>query len=165
MTTVAYRDGIMAADSCVTYGAIIMPCNITKVTKFANGSIFAYSGTIELGELLKRELARCIHEQDGILPDCDIDRQDNAFSAAIVQPDGEVLFHEGRTWIQMDVPYFALGSGKDYAYAAMYLGASAEQAVKCACTLDLNSGGKIKKVKIPWETERSSIQQIWGVIK
>jgi len=45
-------------------------------------------------------------------------------------------------------PYFAVGSGQQFATAAMYMGATAEEAVKVAMALDPNTGGDIQTLKL-----------------
>lgn len=45
-------------------------------------------------------------------------------------------------------PFFAIGSGCDFATAAMYLGRSAEQAVRIACSFLNNCGGEIQTISL-----------------
>ena len=44
--------------------------------------------------------------------------------------------------------FYAWGSGRSSALAALYMGASAEQAVEIACKVDNFSGGKVTSVRI-----------------
>ncbi len=43
---------------------------------------------------------------------------------------------------------FAMGSGREFAYGALSMGASASQAVKIACKYDPRSGGKVKEISL-----------------
>jgi ATP-dependent protease HslVU (ClpYQ) peptidase subunit len=164
MTTIAYRDGVLAADSQVTWGPTVMPCKIKKISRLPNGSLYGFCGTVELGEIMRRSLVEIgSAEGGGVLEDRrDLDKE--AFEGVIIQPDGETLFFENRTWIRMDVPYLAMGTGKEHAYGALALGASAKQAVKAAVKLDPNSGGRVISLEIPFEGKRSYVEQCWEPI-
>ena len=160
MTTVAYRDGILAADTMVTYGATLIPFKYKKISKLPNGSLYGFSGNLEIGEIMKRRLIN-VGEHDGILEDS-ADLKGEAFEAIIVQPDGDLMFFENRTWIRLNIPYVAMGSGKEHAFGAMHVGASAKQAVKASIDLDPNTGGRVTWIVAPkWEGERSRVEQCW----
>lgn len=45
-------------------------------------------------------------------------------------------------------PFYAIGSGCDFATTAMYLGRSAEQAVRIACEFINNCGGEIQTISL-----------------
>lgn len=45
-----------------------------------------------------------------------------------------------RIYTRINHPYWAIGSGADYALAAMHCGRTAAQAVRLASKLDINSG-------------------------
>jgi ATP-dependent protease HslVU (ClpYQ) peptidase subunit len=66
----------------------------------------------------------------------------------MVYTDGRVLYYNEAS----DRPTaiegpFAIGSGEDFALAAMYLGKTAEEAVRTAEALDIFTGGKIHTYK------------------
>jgi 20S proteasome alpha/beta subunit len=137
MTTIAYRDGILAGDTRVTTEDLVSPEKIRKVFKLRNGCLFAHCGDAEEGELLKRSIMR-----SGPMPKL----KDS--DAICIMPDGAVLFTEGLTWSKIDAPFIALGSGKQFAYGAMQVGASAADAVRAACKLDKHSGLPIQTVRL-----------------
>jgi ATP-dependent protease HslVU (ClpYQ) peptidase subunit len=161
LTTIAYRDGILAADSQVTWGPTVMPCKLKKISKLPNGALFGFCGSLELGEIMRRHLIDIGSvEGGGVLEDRrDLDKEN--FEGVIIQPDGVTLFFENRSWIRLSVPYLAMGSGKEHAYGALDVGASAKQAVKTATKLDPNTGGKIISLSIPWDKPRSYAKQQW----
>jgi hypothetical protein len=138
-----------------------MPCKLKKISKLPNGALFGFCGSLELGEIMKRHLINIgSNEGGGVLEDrSDLDKEN--FEGIIIQPDGTTLFFENRTWIRLSVPYLAMGSGKEHAYGALYLGASSKQAVKAATVLDPNSGGKIITLSIPWDGGSSYVEQCW----
>ena len=158
MTTVVYRDGVLAADTQITYGATIMPCKVKKLTKLPNGSLFGYCGAVELGEIMKKSLI-AIGQSDGVLEDRrDLDKEN--FEGILVQPNGDTLFFENRSWINVKVPYVAMGSGKEHAYGALACGASAKQAVRASILLDPGSGGKVQAISIPWDKPQAYVEQM-----
>lgn len=158
MTTVVYRDGILAADTQITYGATIMPCKIKKLTKLPNGALFGYCGSVELGEIMKKSLIN-IGQSDGVLEDRrDLDKEN--FEGILVTPEGRTLFFENRSWVSVEVPYVAMGSGKEHAYGALALGASAKQAVRAAILLDPGTGGKVQAISIPWDKPQAYVEKM-----
>lgn len=111
----------------------------TKIFKI-NGHLVGFSGRADTSALLrywfengaKPEEWPDPYEDD---PDC---------SMIVVTPDGKVMYYERFPIpIIMENEYFALGSGRDYALAALELGCSPERAVEVACSLDLYSGNGI----------------------
>lgn len=157
MTTVAYRDGILAADTQITYGATLLQGSYQKIHKLSNGALYGFCGSLEAGEFMRRHLIQ-VGKGKGHLED--IDLRDENYEAIIVQPDGKTYFFEKRIWSRLKLPYVAMGTGKEHAFGAMFVGASAKQAVKAAIKLDPNTGGKVKWVTCPnWEGERSYAEQ------
>lgn len=164
MTTVVYRDGVLAADTMITYGTTLMPGSTKKIHKLPNGALYGFTGSLEIGEVMRRHLVD-VGQTSGVLEDRH-DLKDENFEALVVQPDGTTLFFENRTWMILKLPYVAMGSGKDYAYGALELGASAKQAVKAAKALDANTGGRIVTLKAhAWKGSQSSVEQVWTEIE
>jgi 20S proteasome alpha/beta subunit len=53
---------------------------------------------------------------------------------------------DGDYWEQLDRPFYAIGSGRDFAMGAMQAGASAERAIEVACELDAYSSKPVEVV-------------------
>jgi ATP-dependent protease HslVU (ClpYQ) peptidase subunit len=160
MTTIAYRDGVLAGDTLLSYGPTQMPGHFRKVHKLGNGALYGFAGSAEVGEIMRRRLIN-IGQNDGILEDA-TDLKGEPFEAILVQPDGETFFFENRTWCRLEFPYVAMGSGKEHAMGAMHVGASAKQAVKAAITLDSATGGKVQWHECSkWEGDRSRAEQVF----
>jgi len=154
MTTIVYRDGILAADSRVSYGSAIIPGTIRKVQRLSNGALYGFSGSVEVGEIMRRRVSKASDEMAPL--EDEVDLKGESFEALIIQPDGGVLCFENRTWMEFKCPYIAMGSGRDFAYGALAMGASAKQAIKAAAALDPGTGGRIVSLKAPyWEGKRS----------
>jgi ATP-dependent protease HslVU (ClpYQ) peptidase subunit len=68
--------------------------------------------------------------------------------ALVIRPDGTAWFYEGSNSPLQICGKAAIGSGGDFALAAMATGANAIEAVKIAEQLDIYCGGEIKSLKL-----------------
>lgn len=135
MTTIAYRDGILAADGRTTYGDTIFSDQSRKIHRLSDGALFALCGDVAYVQ----PMLDALEDDEAELP------QGEGFTAVIVEKDGKVRLYEGKGgYIALDASYYAFGSGEEYAIGAMDMGASAEEAVRVACGRDLGSGGDIQ---------------------
>ena len=127
MTVIAYRNGIMAADSCVSQGSMAVG-TMPKIVKTPGGWLAGGAGLAKtIREFLKwadKDFAPA-HRPKAKAAD---------LSGIAVSPEGVVFFYEDE-WdaFTIDGPYHAIGSGGDAALIAMDMGASAKRAVKAAC--------------------------------
>jgi ATP-dependent protease HslVU (ClpYQ) peptidase subunit len=138
MTTLAYRDGELATDSRITSGDMIISDTRKKVHRLRDGSILAWSGSVQQAELLLRAMRKTgtkIPKLDDI-------------SALHLRTDGTLWEYEGEAWVKQDPGYYATGSGSAYAFAAMDAGASAKEAVRIAIKRDAASGGRVQSLKL-----------------
>jgi len=60
---------------------------------------------------------------------------------------GHLYRHVSGAFLRTSHKQWAVGSGRDYALAAMYLGKTAKQAVAIAMHFDNNTGGRIVEVR------------------
>ena len=140
MTTIAYKDGVIAYDSQVTRGDVITYDDYEKCLE-RNGVKFFCSGAVS-------DYQKLVDVYFGAKPEGSID-----VSAIVL--DGESLMlvavdSDTGLWkspIMLDRPY-AIGSGTPYAFAAMDMGATAYQAVEMAARRDTSTGGMIRTVAI-----------------
>ena len=130
MTTIAYRDGVLAGDSATSGdGNVIGRC--AKVHRI-RGRLVGLCGPIEDGETFRLWL------KAGAKPKAKPDEPlDDDFLALVVEPDGRVVEY-GRRLVSVgyEAPFYAIGSGGALALGAMAAGASAEEAVRIACRFD-----------------------------
>ena len=137
MTTIAYKDGVIAYESRQTRGDFISSDNENKKTA-KDGVLFFIAGRIgESKKLIDAYLCG------------DIEHDNNVW--ALVVDNGVVYstgFTDGKLWRCEENNNYAIGSGCDYAIGAMDAGATAKEAVKIAIGRDPFSGGKIKSYKI-----------------
>lgn len=135
MTTIAYRDGIMAADSLRT-GSNWRMGTSRKVSKAADGSIAGATGTAAWNQSFLKWF------EDGRRGDPPSSPEDSG--AFVVEADGTMKrFHSAGWEVMADLPFWSDGSGDGFAMGAMQFGATAEQAVKAASAWDTKTGGEI----------------------
>ncbi len=131
MTTVAYRDGVLAADSQAT-NADLRTGTAQKVFGLHDGSLAAGLGAacqaLPLIEWLR-------NGKQG-------ERPPTGDGAVIhVEADDKITVYDSGGWQELDrQPFRAWGSGAGLALGAMSAGASAEEAVAIAIRFDIYSG-------------------------
>lgn len=143
MTTLAYRDGELATDGRVTAGDMIVSDKRRKVHRLRDGSIMAWSGSVQQAELLLQAMRKSSRGRHPKLDD---------ISALHLRIDGSLWEYEGEAWVKQDPGFYATGSGSPYAFAAMDAGASAKEAVRIAIKRDANSGGRVQSLKLRTKT-------------
>jgi ATP-dependent protease HslVU (ClpYQ) peptidase subunit len=135
VTTIAYRDGVLAADSLVTEGNRRVGM-VTKV--FAkNGVVAACAGCLAHMHAFRDWFLNGMSGDPPSLLNGDSE------SDAIIIYRGRVVTWSKLGWDMMRSDFYAIGSGAGPALGAMAAGATAEQAVVAAITLDVWSGGDI----------------------
>lgn len=140
MTTIVYRDGVLAADSVVgSSGWRMGHCN--KIAVRDDGAAMGVSG----------EWAVSVAAQRWFLSGCQGDAPAGDYKAIVADADGASLLEDGVIGVPCTflVPgALAIGCGWPAALAAMLMGADAVKAVEIACMLDPNSGGEITHVVV-----------------
>lgn len=135
MTTIAYRDGIMAADSMITRNdEWIMPYSAPKITRLQDGSLCGFAGNFFKQDAFLKWLGDPTAPRPDLETDC---------AALVVNLDGSVWMYQYVGGVRLEGPFFAVGSGSVPALAAMHMGADAGRAVAIAARLDNATGGNI----------------------
>jgi hypothetical protein len=144
MTTIAYRDGILAADRAIfdrdTY------CGETlKIHRANGGEIGGVAGCFGDASTFRQWMASL----DGVDLSGPPSFEHENSEALFLTPDGRCFWiGPGKRWVQQHGPFFAIGSGFRIAMGALAAGASAEQAVKIACDLDSYTRGPVDTLKL-----------------
>ena len=159
MTTVVYRDGILASDSKVTSDGHIYEGNVKKIFKTTLAEQLSF-----MDRIIFRKVPR---ERDYLVGFCGAlaDAQDYFESifhgspqvkesydcniiAIHINDEGEEIIeaYDGTSINPMTIstPYIACGSGGHIALGALYQGASAIEAVTAAIHHDNMSGGDVQ---------------------
>lgn len=138
MTSIAYRDSILAADTQVSFGDMRLPERVKKVHRLPDGALFAGSGTYSFIEQLRLAIVK-----QHPMPET------KKVDALMVRPDGTVHVYENCMWTKASpAPYYAIGSGAPYALAAMWCGLGAKKAIECAMAHDVHTGGEVVSVRL-----------------
>lgn len=152
MTTIAYRDGIMAADSLLVKSAL-RAGSVQKIWQAFDG-IAGVSGSIVDAIAFRAWSTSNSPEMacTGSLP-----RRDSEQSyphGYYVSNAGIIFGWDGASALVPveEVPFVATGSGRELALGAMAAGASAEEAVRIAAQFDVYTGGRITTLSLPAES-------------
>lgn len=140
MTTIAYRDGVLAADSLVTLGSTKVHGSYQKIRRIGDYLIGTAGSVADC-----QAFVVWLKEGDDTLPP-----PKGEYGALVVGPQGKVREIENGSVLPSPrgAKFFALGSGGPFALAAMYAGATAAEAVKIAAKIDTNTGLPVKTLKI-----------------
>lgn len=147
MTTIAWDGKILAADKQSTHGSLRR--TVTKIARAGLALVGAAGQSALCAEMIQ-------WVQMGAPADKFPERQrgEDWVQCVMVTPDGKVwLFCQSPTPILFEDPTFAMGSGRDYAMAVMYLGLPADKAVAVACHFDSDSGMGIDTLELELEQQ------------
>lgn len=133
MTTIAYRDGVLAADTLATSNDV----------RDDYGPKIWRVGRLLVGASGSRPL--CLRFRDWVANGMGGESPfygDNKGNGIVIAPDSVVAWSESGSW-PVAAPFYSLGSGYQLAMGAMEMGATAEQAVAASIKHDCLSGGEI----------------------
>lgn len=135
MTTIAYKDGLIACDSRQTRGDRIVSDNCSKCTE-VDGVRFFLAGTV-------CDEAALIAAYFGTPSAAPVESSGYAADNGVLMLIGH---DENGIWKQvLDLANpDAIGTGAPYALTAMDMGASAEQSIAAAARRDIYTGGAVK---------------------
>ena len=138
MTTIAW-DGQTLAGDCQC--SLFRGQNV-KIHRLPSGSLYGGSG--EVGALYAVKDWLTAHGE-GEKPKCS-----EHFHAIVIDKYGKVFALEDNLIFMpiTDRPFFAVGSGREFAMAAMFLGQTAENAVKIAHEFDTGTGREVDILKL-----------------
>jgi ATP-dependent protease HslVU (ClpYQ) peptidase subunit len=130
LTTIVYRDGVLAGDSRAYSGDKHPIGSKLKIRRLTDGTLLGASSTIPgAGEKVLDWYAGG-QKEDFDLPD--------HFTLLVAKPNGEVFYANDSAIFSgpLTSDFFSIGSGEQYAHGALLMGASAVEAVRAACFAD-----------------------------
>ncbi|QGH74884.1 hypothetical protein MAL1_00138 [Bacteriophage DSS3_MAL1] len=150
MTTIAYRNGVMAADTLMARGneRAVGAVKIFATKKFLVGISGAFSNL----EPLKAFLSE--HEEEVSDPGElwrfweDAPEYGGGYCCLIVTKDGDIWNAIDSPPVRIPAEFDAIGSGGTYAMGAMGAGATACDAVRVARQFDVNTGGSVIRLTL-----------------
>ena len=139
MTTIAYRNGVLASDSASTV-ELAHTNGVRKIFRLSDGSLIGFSGT--LSRFLK--WLEWHEDEDGPEPSL---METNAIR---VWPNGRLATIENGAIINhlKRSDYAAIGTGSEFALGAMAHGAGARAAVAAAIQHDALSRGPVVSLRL-----------------
>jgi len=134
MTTIVYKDGVMVGDRQCTWDKKI-PTQLTKVFRVRKGPrvyLLGFAGNPSQGlryveHFKKNKLWTKLDDFKGA-------------DVLVAWEDKLWMVEEENDVTEISLGYWTLGTGGDFALAALKMGATAEEAVQLAISLDINSG-------------------------
>jgi hypothetical protein len=149
VTTIAFKDGILAADSQVTMGNTKL-ISSDKITVLNKDTIIACSGDVNTIILVERFFSQPDWE-DKIYAPPELPKNKDGE----IEVDG-ILISKGRAFVfyesvipePLGHPFYAVGTGWKFAMAAMHLGMSAPDAIAFAAQFDVYTNDKVRWIDV-----------------
>ncbi len=141
MSIIAWDGRTLAADKRASMGTLIR--TTTKIFRFG-GALLSYSGEAGMGEeLVAWFTAGAVAEEFPARQ-----RADDPSTLLVIDASGIRTFERSPHAIRVEDQTFAIGSGRDFALAAMHLGKTAAEAVAVAIALDSGCGNGIDTLEL-----------------
>jgi hypothetical protein len=139
VTTIAYKDGIMAADAQISANGFVHSSAL-KIVRNARGDLCGASGN---QGFMVRFLSWFEKGEKGEPPSAQ--DKDEHYDVIIIRArkPHQALTINQTTLCPISGEFYAIGSGRSFALGAMMAGADAMFAVQIACKMDNYSGGDI----------------------
>lgn len=149
MTTIAYRDGIIASDSRAYSGDKHPIGDKQKVFALPGGRLVGISSSV-VGAPNHFLAWLAALPADAPLVSA-VAGQEHLVQALVVERSGEAFYwNDGRTFTgPIKADFYAIGSGQQTALAALELGKSAAEAIELAIKLDPWTGGEARTLEHP----------------
>lgn len=141
MTTIAFRQGVLATDTQMSYGST--QYTVPGIKLFYAGSYaVGFAGDIRYGPLVKRWFdLQCplgVEEYNRLW--------DDGWDIIAMDRHGHLHTAFADVVYPLDNQFYAIGSGSHYALGAMHMGASAVQAVAAAARFDVDTNAVIEHI-------------------
>lgn len=140
MTTIAFKDGIMAADSAITGDGVLWGYSDKIFKRTDSKFVIGVSGPVEN---ISRIQNWC-DTQSSIGSLDSISLSDNVDLLIVDCNTQQLYLFQNGVVFGFNQPIMAIGTGREFALGAMAAGATAEQAVEIARYYDNNTSGPIK---------------------
>lgn len=152
MTTVAIKDGVIAADTRMSANGGLMGYT-SKLAVSKDGWLAGAAGQMwavaTFLEWVKRRALGPAIKRYGVIKSDPIENWITSETGALLlSPQGDIYIHQGKSPVRVQTPFVAEGSGREYAIGAMQMGASARDAVWVAMQWDAYTSGSIEEASI-----------------
>lgn len=143
MTVIAYKDGIIAADSLLS-DRYVKGGSVRKVERNAQGWLAGAAGDAGPGMMFLREFKTA---RSPLVHKYSATELESEIIAMIVSPKGEIYLYSSGVVFPILDSYYAIGSGAGVALAVMGCGKSAAESVAAAIGLSPWLGGNVLCLK------------------
>lgn len=143
MTTIAYSNGVLAADTLVTERGARLATK-TKIVR-RKGMLAGGAGS---SVICRAFTDWFLDGMRGAPPNMQPDKQRPSSECVIFYAPKKFITFDGDGVSDLEADYFALGSGASFAKGAMAMGADPVRAVEIAMQFDLYSGGPIVRLEL-----------------
>lgn len=134
MTTIAWDGRTLAGDTQYS----MFRGTGSKVFRLKTGALIGSCGQIQDGVAVR----------DWLENGCEKPKVSEGFHAILIE-DGKLFTLEDKlVKIQYDRPFFAIGSGRDFAMAAMHLGRTAAEAIRVSHVFDPDTGPDLTELSV-----------------
>lgn len=143
MTTLVYRNNVLASDSQATENPTMMKHDIEKLFLFDN-AVIGICGNLFMAHMFLTLYKQSMNKKKIEPSDDWIDTADDEIEIMVMKEDKLFLFDYRLTPVDISsLSYYAMGSGEDVAYGALYMGATAAEAVQAAASRDSSTSSKV----------------------
>ncbi|MFD1944729.1 hypothetical protein [Paradevosia shaoguanensis] len=144
MTTIAYRDGIMAADSGSWMGDA---CHgwADKLAQGPDGTLYGAAGHAPEAMAFLEWVRAGADPATMPKPEA-VGDDGNSFIVLAVSPGGPVRLIAAKGVEAYDAPYFAIGGGSATAFGALWAGASAVEAIEATKEHGSSAFGRVRAI-------------------
>lgn len=147
MTTIAFRDNILAADTQLTIGDIRTKC--TKIRKLNKNTIIACAGNTN-AEYKAHQYFNQPDWRNKEPPEIKKDFECIVIYKGIAYACNKSLYPS-----PIEHPFFAIGSGWQLSMAGMHTGMSAIESIKFAAELNIYTNNEVEWINVREETEKA----------
>jgi len=134
MTTIAFKNGVLAADTALTSGVDAFAGEMTKIAMCDDFMGGASGNILDISKFL-----------DWVEEGADfknLPEFEGSINSLLISKKHEVrTVGKGGISRPIEAPFHAIGSGEEAAKGALIVGATAKEAVEAAIHIDLYSGG------------------------
>jgi len=147
MSTIAYKNGVMCADSQIFEGGCMLG-KVLKIKKIIVGENTMLAAAAGYAPSCQKFLEWCETGQSKDIMELKLTLQsDDDFEGLIVYSNAPRRFLSYENSMEPTIitaDYYAIGSGRPFALGALAAGATVTQAVHIACKFDIYSGGNLQ---------------------
>ena len=145
MSIVAYTEGVMASDSLTVDGGGLCRTYTSKIKK-GKDFIIGFVGSLTEVETFWR--AHNWMAFDALVESVYVDDRWKDLGIMVADAEGRCFYFDDRVFVEVEEPFCAMGSGRDYALGAMKLGATPMTAVNTAIHFDAYCGGEVQRAYV-----------------